>query len=278
MLGGAQAAVRMARGAGRIVAAARARRVASLQAAAGGLHAGAELPPVAGEPCKRVLYDTHMPTSPTQKILLSFVSAFTVFANPERGDMLATLGEVTGREALQRVHARMCSDPVGTRILVEQPTIRSDQIDFDYLRNLPKDTFGYAYSQFMDAHGFEADGRAYVKYIDDPELAYVMQRYRELHDFWHTLFGLPPTVFGEIILKYVELVQTGLPHCALSGFVGPLRLESAERKRLVTEYIPWANEAGHQAKFLMNVYYEKEFETPLEELRTRLNILPPPPV
>lgn len=75
---------------------------------------------------------------------------------------------------------------------------------------------------------FEADGRAYVKFVDDAELAYVMQRYRELHDFWHVLFGLPPTVFGEIILKYVELAQTKLPVCALSGFVGPLRLTSGE--------------------------------------------------
>lgn len=67
-----------------------------------------------------------------------------------------------------------------------------------------------------------------MKFVDDAELAYVMQRYRELHDFWHVLFGLPPTVFGEIILKYVELAQTRLPVCALSGFVGPLRLTSGE--------------------------------------------------
>lgn len=50
----------------------------------------------AGEPQQRVLYPTHVPTSPTQKVLLSVMSAFTVFSDPERGDMLATLGEVTG--------------------------------------------------------------------------------------------------------------------------------------------------------------------------------------
>lgn len=82
----------------------------------------------------------------------------------------------------------------------------------------------FSYGVEIDvAISFEADGRAYVRFVDDPELAYVMQRHRELHDFWHVLFGLPPTVFGEIILKYVELTQTKLPVCALSGFVGPLR-------------------------------------------------------
>lgn len=50
----------------------------------------------AGEPQQRVLYPTYVPTSPTQKVLLSVMSALTVFSDPERGDMLATLGEVTG--------------------------------------------------------------------------------------------------------------------------------------------------------------------------------------
>ncbi|GAB9467605.1 hypothetical protein Gpo141_00004943 [Globisporangium polare] len=236
------------------------------------------LGPAAGLPQKRVLYETHMPTSPTQKILVSVASALSVFVDPERGDMLAALGDATGRDALRQVHAKMCSDPTGSRILAERPSIRSDQIDIEYLRALPKDSFGFAYSQFMDAHGFEADGRAYVKFVDDAELAYVMQRYRELHDFWHVLFGLPPTVFGEIILKYVELAQTKLPVCALSGFVGPLRLTSDERRQLLRVYIPWANRAAKNAHFLMNTIYEEEFETPLEELRQRLNVEAAPPV
>ena len=36
-----------------------------------------------------------------------------------------------------------------------------------------------------------------VRFVDDPELAYVMQRYREIHDFTHTLLGMPT--------KYVTL-------------------------------------------------------------------------
>ncbi|DBA05084.1 TPA: hypothetical protein N0F65_000772, partial [Lagenidium giganteum] len=233
---------------------------------------------VAGAPDKKVLYDNHVPTTPVQKLLLSVTSAFSVFADPERGDMLATLGEVTGADALRKLHARMCADPTGMRILAEKPSIRSTAIDVDALRALPEHTFGHQYTRFMDAHGFEADGRAYVHYVDDPELAYVMQRYRELHDFWHTLYGLPPTVFGEIALKYVELAQTTLPVCALSGFVGPLRLTSGERQALVRYYIPWANRAGRHARCLMNVYYEEEFETPIDELRARLRIIPAPPV
>jgi len=138
-----------------------------------------------------------------------------------------------------------------------------------------------------------------VRFVDDPELAYVMQRHRELHDFWHTLFGFPPTVLGEIALKYVEMAQTRLPVAALSSLVGSLRLSSGasrsgtecadststhsrirlsvlaaaeERRLLVRVYIPWASRAGLEAAFLLNVMYEEEFETPIAELRRRLNI------
>lgn len=65
--------------------------------------------------------------------------------------------------------------------------------------------------------------------IDQPELAYVMARYREIHDFLHVLTGLPPTVEGELALKTLEAVQTGLPMAALSALGGPLSLRDPRR-------------------------------------------------
>ncbi|KAL4157479.1 hypothetical protein PRNP1_006501 [Phytophthora ramorum] len=236
------------------------------------------LSPVAGEPQRRVMYDSHMPTTPLQKLVLSVTSALTVFTNPERGDMLAVLGEVTGRDALRRIHARMCADPVGARILADKPVIRNDKIDMEQLRAMPANSFGHHYAAFMDSHGFDADGRSLVRFVDDSELAYVMQRHRELHDFWHTLFDVPPTVLGEIALKYVEMAHSQLPVSALSAFVGPLRLSSEERCMLVKVYVPWANRASKKAHSLHCVMYEEEFETPIEELRQRLNIEVAPPL
>lgn len=53
-----------------------------------------------------------------------------------------------------------------------------------------------------------------------------MTRYRQVHDFWHVLSGMPPTLLGEIAVKWLEFVQTGLPMNALSSFVGPLKYQS----------------------------------------------------
>ncbi|KAI9913056.1 hypothetical protein PsorP6_006014 [Peronosclerospora sorghi] len=233
---------------------------------------------VAGTAQRRVLYDSHIATTPLQKLVLSVTSAISVFANPERSDMLATLGEVTGHDALRSIHARMCADPVGVRILTEKPTIRNDKIDMDYLRTLPDDTFGRHYASFMDSHGFNAEDRALVRFVDDPELAYVMQRLRESHDFWHTLFGVPPTVLGEIALKFVEMAHFGLPVSALSAFVGPLRLSSEECCLLMNVYIPWARRASEKVHPLHCVMYEEEFETPMEDLRRHLKIEVAPPL
>jgi ubiquinone biosynthesis protein Coq4 len=43
--------------------------------------------------------------------------------------------------------------------------------------------------------------------VDDEELAYVITRAREVHDFWHVLFDCHTNVFGELALKALEFVQ-----------------------------------------------------------------------
>lgn len=103
--------------------------------------------------------------------------------------------------------------------------------------------------------------------------------YYQCHDYWHTLTGLPPTVLGELGLKWLELFQTGLPIAALSSTVGSLRLDPDEREILLEQYLPWALEQSrNMTTSLLNVYYEEEFDTPLIELRERLNIQPAPEV
>ena len=123
----------------------------------------------------------------------------------------------------------------------------------------------------MVDHGFDPDDRDAVKFVDDEELAYVMLRYRQTHDFAHVLCGLPPTVLGELALKWFELVQTGMPMCALSALAGPLKLPPAERRLLRSTYAPWALRAGATCRRpLLAVRYEDEFATPLVDLRRRL--------
>jgi len=104
-----------------------------------------------------------------------------------------------------------------------------------------------------------------------------MQRYRECHDFYHVISGpFSVSVAAELVVKWFELANFGLPVAALSAVFGPLRLSSAARTRLFKTYVPWALRAGSDAQPLINVYWEKEWEKPIDQLRAELRIELPP--
>lgn len=104
--------------------------------------------------------------------------------------------------------------------------------------------------------------------VDDAELAFVMQRYREVHDVWHPLLGIGRvSVADEVALKWVEALQTHLPMTALAAMVGPLRLSWEERHHLATHVLPWALRHARSATFLLGIYYERHWMRPLEDVR-----------
>jgi ubiquinone biosynthesis protein COQ4 len=120
------------------------------------------------------------------------------------------------------------------------------------------------------------DERDPVKYIDNEECAYVMQRYRECHDIYHAILGLPPSlVEGELALKAFEFVNTGLPMTALS-LLALARRKPKERERFFRVYLPWALKCASSSKPLINVYWEEELSTDLDVLLSRLNLRKPP--
>ena len=100
---------------------------------------------------------------------------------------------------------KMRRNDFGMEILKVKPLISKSALNLPVLSKLSDDSFGKEYANFMEVHDFNADDRAPIKFIHDDELAYIMLRYRQIHDFWHVLAGLPPTVLGEIALKCFEL-------------------------------------------------------------------------
>jgi ubiquinone biosynthesis protein COQ4 len=194
----------------------------------------------------------------------------------------------------------MLNDPVGRRILQERPIVderianrafellnRHEALknatlanSYNVLTTTNPITFGAAYATFLQTHDFNPEERSPIRFISNPELAYVMTRYRQCHDYFHVLTGLPPTVLGELALKWLELMQTGLPLAALSATGGSLRLDEKEREVLWNVYFPWAVRVGREMRSggLMCVYYEEEMETDLDVLRGRIGVEPAPVV
>jgi ubiquinone biosynthesis protein COQ4 len=211
-----------------------------------------------------------------QRIGITITASVSALRNPYRQDMVAALGESTGLGALSEIRDRMLLDPVGRRILRNQPMIHSSTIDLSKLSNLPQNTFGFQYVNFLQSHNISPDTRLDVQYVGDQELAYVMTRYRQIHDFWHVLTELPTTVEAEIGLKCFEYFQTGLPMTALSVMFGPLNTTPDQRNKIYSQYIPWALQCANTSKDLMNVYYEELFDLPFDKVQKSLGIIPAP--
>jgi ubiquinone biosynthesis protein COQ4 len=189
--------------------------------------------------------------------------------------MIATLGETTATPYfIYRLRDAMLSDPTGRRILRDRPRITSATMSLERLRALPPGSVGREYAIWLDREGVSPDTRDAVKYIDDEECAYVMQRYRECHDFYHTVTGLPVMVEGEVVLKAFEFANTLLPMTGLSMFA-VTRLKPDERERFWSIYLPWALENGLRAKEVINVYWEEELERHVDDLRSELGIQRP---
>ncbi|KAL7575299.1 hypothetical protein ACA910_001824 [Epithemia clementina (nom. ined.)] len=269
-------------------------------------------------------------TPSTNRLVLLLREATIALRDPTRADAVATIGELTGSLALQELRQVMKEHPIGRRILDERPVVSKDSIPYQQLLDQAQQTmdndyrtltFGQAYGRFLWTHGFDPDERCTVRYLsssneqeEEEELAYIMLRYRQSHDFYHALTGLPPTVLGELALKWLELFQTGLPMTAFAGtFGGLLTLSSRHEQDLLWNvYLPWAQRVGRRRRrqttdssttatatptatetaaattstgtvgapfgALLNVYYEKEWDTPLMDLQQRIGIEMAPPL
>lgn len=130
-------------------------------------------------------YPTHVATSAWQKAFVAGYAALSAVRDPERGDMVAALGETTGGWvsgwwrwmddrrnrcfisrrvipftgllALRRLRALMAADPVGRAILAARPDIKEGTVRPEVLRALPEGSFGREYARFMDHHGYGMD-------------------------------------------------------------------------------------------------------------------------
>ncbi|MCJ1288464.1 Ubiquinone biosynthesis protein [Xylographa opegraphella] len=221
-------------------------------------------------------YDCHVPLTNIERCTLAIGAAVISLINPRRGDLIATLGETTATPYfIYRLRDIMLSSPTGRRILRDRPRITSQTISLSYLRKLPDSSIGRTYATWLDREGVTPDTRESVKYIDNEESAYVMQRYRECHDFYHALTGLPVLVEGEISLKAFEFTNTLLPVAGLS-MLAVTRLKPAERRRFWETYLSWALHNGLWCKDIINVYWEEVLETDVADMRVELGLDKPP--
>lgn len=216
--------------------------------------------------------------SPLARAALTLGSAAVAFSNPARADMVALLGDLTSAPILPSLVARLRSTAEGRQMLDTLTPTRFPEHglrSLPSLRELPAGSLGREYARFMDSRGFSPESRHLVRFVEDPCHRWVLQRYRDVHDLWHVLTGMPTTVLGELAQKWFEASQTALPVAVLSAAVGPLRLKTLDRRVLVTHLIPWAVSSGRRADDLLAIRYEDYLHLQVSDLRETWHITLP---
>lgn len=200
--------------------------------------------------------------------------------DPTNGDAVSAVGELSSLDTLEYVKSCMMADKCGRSILKDQPYITDEVLES--ARKLPDHTFGHRYASYMDANHFSPSGRTPVRHIADPTLAYIMTRYRQTHDFLHTLAGCGRTVDQELAIKLLEWQHTGLPLGLLAVVGGAPHLTSSQRCNMKV-YWEWARQnaprGGHEGRavrFYLNVPWEAMLEKPYEVVVSYTGVIPLP--
>lgn len=184
--------------------------------------------------------------------------------------------EITGRPRYRTIQRELEATAEGRRLLTERPELSSERVDYARLRELSPETFGGAYVRHLDGNHITADYQAAAtRHVADPDMAYLMRRFRQTHDVWHALLGIGITGHEEVLIHWFSYGQLRLPVSALIMVFGSLKHLVFERRWEALRHSALeAYHAGRDAAPLLGVYWEDLWEQPLSRVRDSYGIRP----
>ncbi len=199
-----------------------------------------------------------------------------VLRDSNRTEQIHVVEETTGRRAFKRVLERLRATDEGRELLRVRPELSSSQVDYAALRRLPRETLGGAYVRHLDDNGLSAELQASLtNHVSDPDIAYLMRRFRQTHDVWHPLTSLGVEAYQEVVIHAFSYGQLKLPVSAMIVSLGGLKHGVFERRwHMLTRALPAAYRSGAAAADLIGVHWEKMWGDPLTEVRARYRVTP----
>jgi ubiquinone biosynthesis protein COQ4 len=180
----------------------------------------------------------------------------------------------------ERIFRRFRATPSGPRILEEQRDLLQTLCQRDALAALPPGSLGRSYLDFVTRERITADGlvaasleaREQVEALSE-DYRRTMERLRDMHDLWHVVAGYGRDLVGEASLLAFTFAQTWNPGIGFIVAVAYLRLGDAPGGRALLRE---AFRRGRHAAWLPGEDWEALLSLPLEEVRSRLRVGPPP--
>ncbi|GFV27294.1 ubiquinone biosynthesis protein COQ4 homolog, mitochondrial [Trichonephila clavipes] len=107
---------------------------------------------------------------------------------------------------------------------------------------------------FGETTGYASAKQIREKMLNDPEGSTILK-----FDC-----SLPHGTLGQAYLAFLKDnnvtpdSRPGVTNVCICALFGPVRLRKKQREKYLKYYLPWAVNCGYEAKFLINVYFEKD--------------------
>ena len=181
---------------------------------------------------------------------------------------------------LQKGLNRFRTTEVGRSVLKDRTQLMNSLRNKTLLSELPQNSLGQRYLQFINEQGLSADGlvEASEEQADaldaDSDLALFATRQRDMHDLWHVLTEYGRDELGEACLLGFTYAQNKNRGVGFIAFVGCFKLYrrhglSAARS-IFSAYLD-----GRRAAWLPQQDWEALLHEPIESVRKELKISSP---
>lgn len=171
---------------------------------------------------------------------------------------------------LQKIVAFLSLTSQGKQAFVDRPLLGS--INLQQLHQLPNHTLGYKYADHMIRNGLTPPP---VNKIANDPFMFLVAHIGETHDVWHVVTGCDTDKSGEVQLEAFYTAQLGPDRLFLALLAKNLLKTAMYEVELCEPIMNGLTQGwmmGKQAKPLFGIQWNKLWDTPLEDVRTSLNI------
>lgn len=199
-----------------------------------------------------------------------------VLRDSNRIEDIHLVSEIMARRRFTELLAAERERDPSNEVLRQRPEIDEQSVDFAALRRLPETTLGGAYVCHLERNGLDVyRDPVSNRFISDPDVRYLVHRYRQTHDIWHVLMGLGTRGHEEVLVHAFSLGMLGLPNSAMIVGLGTLKHIVLERRwALLRDGVAEAYRSGKRAAPLLTVAWEEQWEHSLAAVRERYAIVP----
>lgn len=202
----------------------------------------------------------------------SLLSSFVVIAEAKDGDFVAIdqLMAASGdQKSLYLTVEHLSQYPHSKMALANRLPLGA--IDFAALHQLPTNTLGYHYADHMSSNQLQ---QLAVQPAAN-EYEFIDIHIRETHDIWHVVTGSPIDMLGEIQLQAFCIAQLQLSRFWMALLTKNLLKSLIYDIAVADSYMTALTNGwlmGKTAQPLFGVDWSSLWETPIEQVRSSLNI------